>query len=59
LQEITRLRPDIKVIILSGQEDGVLVYKFIRENATDYVVKDDDAFENVKIAINEIIDNED
>jgi len=36
-----------------------LVYKFIRENATDYVVKDDDAFENVKIAINEIIDNED
>lgn len=55
LKEITSKNPEAKVIILSGQEDGDLVYKLIRENATDYVVKDDDAFENVKEAIEEII----
>ncbi len=55
LKEVTQLHPDAKVVILSGQEDGDLVYKLIRENATDYVVKDDDAFQNVKEAIEEII----
>ncbi len=55
LKDITAKHPAAKVIILSGQEDGDLVYKLIRENATDYVVKDDDAFENVKEAIEEIV----
>lgn len=55
LKEISNKKPDVKVIILSGQEDGDLVYKFIMENASDYVVKDNDAFDNVKSAIEEII----
>ncbi len=55
LQEISRQLPETRVIILSGQEDGDLVYQFIRENATDYVVKDEDAFDNVRESIEEII----
>lgn len=55
LKEIHRIDPKAKVIILSGQEDGNLVYDFVRENATNYVVKDDRAFENVKKAIEDIV----
>lgn len=58
LKEINKERPNARVIILSGQEDGDLVYKFIGESATDYVIKDDDAFNNVKSAIQEIIHND-
>lgn len=57
LKEIHAIDAQSKVIILSGQEDGNLVYDFVRENATNYVVKDDNAFENVKIAIEDIIKN--
>jgi len=55
LKEIHQIDPKAKVIILSGQEDGNLVYDFVRENATNYVVKDDSAFENVRKAIEDII----
>lgn len=55
LKEIHKINPKAKVIILSGQEDGNLVYDFVRENATNYVVKDDNAFENVKKAIENIV----
>lgn len=55
LKEIHKINPKAKVVILSGQEDGNLVYDFVRENATNYVVKDDNAFENVKKAIENIV----
>ncbi len=51
LKEIKKRDSKVKVIILSGQEDGNLVYDFVRENAANYVVKDDNAFENIKKAI--------
>ena len=57
LKEIHSINPQAKVIILSGQEDGNLVYDFVRENATNYVVKDNNAFANVKNAIVDIIKN--
>jgi len=57
LKEIHSINPQAKVIILSGQEDGNLVYDFVRENATNYVVKDNNAFLNVKTAIEDIIKN--
>ena len=57
LKEIHTINPQAKVIILSGQEDGNLVYDFVRENATNYVVKDNNAFTNVKNAIEDIIKN--
>lgn len=55
LKEIHKINPKSKVVILSGQEDGNLVYDFVRENATNYVVKDDNAFENIKKAIENIV----
>ena len=55
LKEIHEIMPEAKVIILSGQEDGNIVYDFVRENATNYVVKDDNAFENIKKAIENIL----
>jgi DNA-binding NarL/FixJ family response regulator len=55
LKEIHSIKPQAKVIILSAQEDANLVYDFVRENATNYVVKDNNAFENVKTAIDDII----
>ena len=55
LKEIKQLEPSIHVIILSAQEDGDLVYDFVRENAANYVVKDDNAFENIKKAIDNIL----
>ncbi len=57
LKDIHAINPQAKVIILSGQEDGNLVYDFVRENATNYVVKDNNAFLNVKTAIEDIIRN--
>lgn len=55
LKEIHEIMPDAKVVILSGQEDGNIVYDFVRENATNYVVKDDNAFDNIKKAIESIL----
>lgn len=55
LKEIHEIMPEAKVIILSGQEDGNIVYDFVRENATNYVVKDDNAFENIRKAIENIL----
>lgn len=55
LKEIKKHEPSTEVIILSGQEDGNLVYDFVRENAANYIVKDDNAFENIKKAIDNII----
>ena len=55
LKEIHEIMPEARVIILSGQEDGNIVYDFVRENATNYVVKDDNAFENIKKAIEGIL----
>lgn len=57
LKEINEIMPDAKVIILSGQEDGNIVYDFVRENATNYVVKDDNAFDNIRKAIENIVYN--
>jgi DNA-binding NarL/FixJ family response regulator len=57
LKEIHTINPQARVIVLSGQEDGNLVYDFVRENASNYVVKDANAFENVKLAIEDIIKN--
>ncbi len=55
LKNIMKVNPETRVIILSGQEDGTLVFDFTSENAEDYIIKDELAFENVKNSIDEII----
>lgn len=44
-----------KIIILTGQEDGEMVFDFIRKGASDYIIKDEDLFENIEIALSEMI----
>ncbi|HON18658.1 MAG TPA: response regulator [Salinivirgaceae bacterium] len=56
LKKVRSIVPRIKVIVLSGQEDGNLVYDFVRENVDNYVVKDDNAFDNVKKAIESLLE---
>lgn len=55
LKQIRQSHPHVKVVILSGQDNGSLVYDFVRENIDSYVVKDSKAFENVRQSIQKII----
>jgi len=57
LKEINRRAPGTKVIILSGQEDASLVYNFNSEKAADYIIKDENAFDNIKHSIKEILED--
>ena len=57
LKAVRQSHPSVKVVILSGQEDGNLVYEFVRENVDNYVVKDNNAFENVHKAIDSIMND--
>jgi len=55
---IRELKPDIPVIMLSGQESGELVLEFARKGIKDYIVKDSALIDNLTIAINEVFDEE-
>lgn len=41
LKELRKLRPDLPVIILSGQEDIALIREFIKNGAVKYIPKAD------------------
>ena len=55
LKQVKQIVPEINVIVLSGQEDGNLVYDFVRESVANYVIKDNNAFENVNKSIRELL----
>lgn len=55
LKQVKQIVPEINVIVLSGQEDGNLVYDFVRESVVNYVIKDNNAFENVHKSIKDIL----
>jgi len=57
LRAIMNRRPQTRVVILSGQEDGNLVYDFNSENAWDYVIKDEDAFENLDAVLDSLLED--
>lgn len=54
--EITRLAPEIPVIMLSAQEKGEVVLEFARKGIADYVIKDTDLIDNLQMAVKEILD---
>lgn len=54
LQKIKELSEDAKIIMLTSQQDGDLVFEFIKAGAEDYVIKDEKAFDNISSAIQEI-----
>jgi CheY-like chemotaxis protein len=51
--KIKELKPDIPVIMLSGQENGELVLELARKGIDDYVIKDSNIIDNLNTAIKE------
>ena len=54
--EITRLAPEIPVIMLSAQEKGEVVLEFARKGIADYVIKDTDLIDNLQMAVKEVLE---
>jgi CheY-like chemotaxis protein len=52
--KIKALRPDIPVIMLSGQDKGEIVLELARKGIDDYIIKDNNVLDNLKTAIKEI-----
>jgi DNA-binding NtrC family response regulator len=54
--EITRLAPEIPVIMLSAQERGDVVLEFARRGIADYVIKDSDLIDNLLAGVKDILE---
>jgi len=55
-EEVTRLAPQVPVIMLSAQERGDVVLEFARRGIADYVIKDSDLIDNLQAAVKEILE---
>jgi two-component system OmpR family response regulator len=51
--KIKKIRPEMPVIMLSGQDKGEIVLEFARKGVADYVIKDNNLIDNLIIAITE------
>jgi CheY-like chemotaxis protein len=51
---IKELKPDLPVIMLSGQDKGEIVLELARKGIDDYVIKDSNLIDNLHIAIKEL-----
>lgn len=54
--EILRVRPGVKVIMLSAQEKGDVVLELARKGITDYVIKDSSLMDNLLVSVREIFE---
>jgi two-component system, OmpR family, response regulator len=52
--KIKELKPDIPVIMLSGQEKGEIVLELARKGIDDYIIKDSNLIDNLNVAIGEL-----
>jgi two-component system, OmpR family, response regulator len=57
--EIKKVKPDIPVIMLSGQEKGEIVLELARKGIEDYIIKDNNLIDNLNIAIKELFSRKD
>jgi two-component system, OmpR family, response regulator len=53
---IKKKRPEIPVIMLSGQEKGEIVLELARKGIDDYIIKDSNLIDNLHVAITELFD---
>ena len=53
---IKKLKPNIPVIMLSGQEKGEIVLELARKGIDDYIIKDSNLIDNLNVAITELFD---
>jgi CheY-like chemotaxis protein len=54
--KIKELKPDLPVIMLSGQEKGEIVLELARKGIDDYVIKDSNLIENLSISMKELFE---
>ncbi|MBK7132388.1 MAG: response regulator [Bacteroidales bacterium] len=52
--KIKEAKPDLPVIMLSGQEKGEIVLELARKGIDDYIIKDNNLIENLNTAITEL-----
>jgi CheY-like chemotaxis protein len=53
-EQIRSQKPEIPVIMLSGQDRGDIVLELARKGIQDYVIKDNSLVSNLEVAITEI-----
>ncbi|HEX2922010.1 MAG TPA: response regulator [Bacteroidales bacterium] len=53
---IRKEKPEIPVIILSGQEKGEIVLELARKGVNDYIIKDNNLVDNLDLAITDIFE---
>lgn len=59
MEVLDRIKADsteLPVIMLSGQEKGEVVLELARKGINDYIIKDSNLIDNLKIAIDELFD---
>ena len=56
LTGLKRVKPDIPVIMLSGQDKGEIVLELARKGINDYIIKDNNLIDNLNIALNDLFD---
>ncbi|HBE41849.1 MAG TPA: hypothetical protein DDW27_11715 [Bacteroidales bacterium] len=56
--KIRELKPDIPVIMLSGQDSGEVVLEFARKGIIDYIIKDNNLLDNLAAAIGDVFNRE-
>lgn len=56
LDKIRLVKPDMSVIMLSGQDNGEVVLELARKGIDDYVIKDHNLIDNLHIAIKELFE---
>jgi two-component system OmpR family response regulator len=56
--KIKELKPELPVIMLSGQEKGEIVLELARKGIDDYIIKDSNLIDNLNVAIGELFDRD-
>jgi len=54
LDKIKEIKPDIPVIMLSGQDKGEIVLELARKGIDDYIIKDNNLIDNLNTAVHEV-----
>ncbi len=53
--KIREKKPDVPIVMLSGQERGDIVLEMARKGISDYIIKDNSLISNLEKAISEIL----
>jgi two-component system, OmpR family, response regulator len=56
--KIKEIKPELPVIMLSGQEKGEIVLELARKGIDDYIIKDNNLIDNLNVAIDELFARE-